>query len=222
MVITIPQVTHFIQLCTIGSSLPAMGQLPPAPAITQVPLHTPIVSHPAPPPLVPVPTTSTNTQAITPVVVQPSTSITLTSLSPAPVKTNNPSIMPTMPVGMFMGDSMLPLPDSVVAKIRKLEFVDMSELRPESWLLDEEADEKSVAALKTKKKPVTDILVWVQCYASYVAVLAQSFPTHTPNLWLTWQPLSDAIIDLKGLAGYFMTQLTDAKQQNRKTSTGLS
>ena len=63
--------------------------------------------------------------------------------------------MPTMPVGMFMGDSMLPLPDSVVAKIRKLEFVDMSELRPESWLLDEEADEKSVAALfKNKRSPL--------------------------------------------------------------------
>ena len=41
-------------------------------------------------------------------------------------------------------------PDSAVAKI---ELVDMSELRPESWLLDEEADEKSVAALfKSKKK----------------------------------------------------------------------
>ena len=46
MVITIPQVTRFIQLCTIGSSLPAMGQLPPAPAIIQVPLLTPIVSLP--------------------------------------------------------------------------------------------------------------------------------------------------------------------------------
>ena len=63
--------------------------------------------------------------------------------------------MPTMPVGMFMGDSMLPLPDSVVAKIRKLEFVDMSELRPESWLPDEEVDQKSVAVLfKTKRSPL--------------------------------------------------------------------
>ena len=164
-----------------------MGQLPPAPVITQVPLLTPIVSHPALPPLVPVSTTSTNTQAITPVAIQPSTSITLTSPLPTPVNSNEPTIMPTMPVGMFMGDSMLPLPDSIVAKIRKLEFVDMSELRPESWLLDEEAEEKSVPALfKTKKKPVTDILIWVQCFASHVAVLAQSFPAHTPNLWLTY------------------------------------
>ena len=105
-----------IQLCTIGSSLPAMGQLSPAPAITQVSLLTPIVSHPAPPPLVQVSTTSTNTQAITPVAVQPSTSITLTSPLPTPFNSNEPNIMPTMPVGMFMGDSMLPLPDSVLAK----------------------------------------------------------------------------------------------------------
>ena len=182
VVVTIPQVTHFTQLYTIGSSLPAMGQLPPAPAITQVPLLTPIASHPAPPPLVPISTTSTHTQAITPAVVQPSTSITLTSPLPAVINNNDPSIMPTMPVRMFMGDSMLPLPDSIVATLHKLEFVDMSELRPESWLLDEEADEKSVAALfKTKKKPVTDILIWVQCFASYVAVLAQSFPAHTPQ-----------------------------------------
>ena len=50
MVMTIPQAAHFIQLYTIGSRLSAMGQLPPAPAITRVPLLTPIVSHPAPPP----------------------------------------------------------------------------------------------------------------------------------------------------------------------------
>ena len=49
MVMTIPQVTHFIELHTVGSSLPAMGQLPPAPAITRVPLLAPFVSHPAPP-----------------------------------------------------------------------------------------------------------------------------------------------------------------------------
>ena len=76
-----------------------------------------------------------------------------------------------------------PFPDSAVDKI---EFVDMSELRPESWLrgMDEEADEKSVATLfKTKKKPVIDILIWVQSFTSYVAVHAQSYPTH---LWLTY------------------------------------
>ena len=218
MVITIPQVTHFIQLCTIGSSLPAMGQLPLAPAITQVPLLTPIVSHPAPPPLVPVSTTSTNTQAITPVVVHPSTSITLNSSLPAPVNSYNLTIIPTMPVGMFMGDFMLPLPDSVVAKIRKLEFVDMSDLKPESWLLDEEADEKSVAAhFKTKKKPITDILIWIICCRACTIV-----PHPYPQFMAYLATIVRCHHKFEGLSWVLLTQPTDVEQQHRKTSTGLS
>ena len=116
---------------------------------------------------------------------------------------------------------MLPLPDSVVAKIRKLEFVDMSELRPESRLLDEEADEKSVAALfKTKKKPITDILIWVQCFASYVAVLAQSFPAHTPQFMPYLATIVRCHHRFEGLRWVFYD--TDVEQQNRKTLTGLS
>ena len=183
----------------------------------------PPCSPPPPHPLVPVSTTSTNTQAITPVVVQPTTSITLTSPLPAPVNSNNLSVMPTMPVGMFMGDSMLPLPDSVVAKICKLEFVDMSELRPESWLLDEEADEKSVAALfKSKKKPVTDILIWVQCVASYVAVFAQSFPAHTPQFMAYLATTVRCHHRFEGLSWVFYDTAYRRRAANRKTSTGLS
>ena len=102
-------------------------------------------------------------------------------------------------------------------------YQDMSELRLESWLLDEEADKKSVAALfKTKKKPITDILIWVQCFASYVAVLAQSFPTHTPKFMAYLATIVRCHHRFEGLAGYFKTQLTDVEQQNRKTSTDLS
>ena len=97
-------------------------------------------------------------------VVQSTTSITHTRPIPAPANSNDPSLMPTMSVGMFMGDSMLPLSDSIVAKIGKLEFVDVSELTLE--LPTEEADDKSVDPLfKSKEKPVTDILIWVQCFA---------------------------------------------------------
>ena len=102
-----------------------------------------------------------------------------------------------MPVGMFIGDSTLPLPDSIVAKIRKLEFVDLQELRPESCLLDEEADKKSVVArFKSKKKAYSNIFTW------NVAVLVQSYPHSLIYVWHTWQPLFDAATDLKSLAGY--------------------
>ena len=87
-----------------------------------------------------------------------------------------------MPAGMFMGDSMFPLPENLRRKILNLEYIEMADLRPEAWMLEEEFTDKTLAALfKHRKEPVTDILVWVQCYASLVAVLAQQYPTQTPQ-----------------------------------------
>lgn len=58
----------------------------------------------------------------------------------------------------------------------------MADLRPEAWMLEEEFTDKTLAALfKRRKEPVTNTLVWVQCYASLVAVLAQQYPTQTPQ-----------------------------------------
>ena len=37
-----------------------------------------------------------------------------------------------------MGHTLLPLPAKLVKKITNLEFVDMTELKPESWILEEE------------------------------------------------------------------------------------
>ena len=79
-----------------------------------------------------------------------------------------------MPTGMFMGDSMFPLPENLRRKILNLEYIEMADLRPEAWMLEEEFTDKTLAALfKHRKEPVTDILVWVQCYASLVTILAQ-------------------------------------------------
>ena len=78
---------------------------------------------------------------------------------------------------------MLPIPDSLISKIQQLEFVDMADLRPEAWMFEDEPHGKSLAGLfKRRKQPVTDILLWVQCFASYVAVLSQTQPQSTPHL----------------------------------------
>ena len=59
----------------------------------------------------------------------------------------------------------------------------MAELHPEAWMFEDESHEKSLAGLfKHRKQPVTDILLWVQCFASYVAVLSQTQPQSTPHL----------------------------------------
>ena len=77
---------------------------------------------------------------------------------------------------------MLPIPDSVISKIRRLEFLDMADLRPEAWMFKDEPHKKSLAGLfKRQKQPVTNILLWVQCFTSYVAVLSQTQPQSMPH-----------------------------------------
>ena len=95
-----------------------------------------------------------------------------------------PTIAPLVTTGMFMGHTLLPLPPKLVKKIVSLEYVDMSELRPESWLMEEEGQQqgKCCHAPHRKKTPVKDILTWVQCFASYVSVLAQPYPSKMPQL----------------------------------------
>ena len=81
-----------------------------------------------------------------------------------------------------MGDTMLPLPENLRRKILNLEYVEMADLCPEAWMLEEEFTDKTLAALfKRRNEPVTNILMWVQCYASLVAVLAQQYPMQTPQ-----------------------------------------
>lgn len=77
-----------------------------------------------------------------------------------------------------MGHTLLPLPAKLVKKITNLEFVDMAELKPESWILEEEEKQpaKCCHTPSRRRTPVRDILTWVQCFASYVSVLAQSYP----------------------------------------------
>ena len=90
---------------------------------------------------------------------------------------------PSMPVGLLLGGATLLIPENIANKILKLDFVDTAELRPESWLFESETQEKPLSSLfKKRKQPVTDILIWTQCFASYTAVLAGKFQGCTPHL----------------------------------------
>ena len=143
---------------------PEMGIVPPASQLGTVP----IIILPNPPPLI----HATSTQ-VPPMQV----------LSTSTLHNATPDPPTNMPTGLFMGDAMLPIPDSLISKIQRLEFVDMADLRLEAWMFEDEPHEKSlVGFFKRQKQPVTDILSWVQCFASYVAVLSQTQPQSTPHL----------------------------------------
>ena len=76
------------------------------------------------------------------------------------------------------------LPSKLVKKILDLEFVEMAELVPDSWRT-EEADYQCCSSHNpriSRRGPVTNILLWVECYSSLVAVLASKYPNKIGHL----------------------------------------
>ena len=69
-----------------------------------------------------------------------------------------------------------PIPLRVVRRILDLEFVDMSELLSETWSTTEEESKCCHQRRSTRRAPVSNILVWVECFSYMAAILASHFP----------------------------------------------
>ena len=76
------------------------------------------------------------------------------------------------------------LPPKVVKKVLELEFVELSDVRTDIWA-DESmpADHPHSGRRTTAKPPVTDVRVWLECYARMAALLVTRFPEKGPELW---------------------------------------
>ena len=75
------------------------------------------------------------------------------------------------------------MPAKLVKRILDREYIDMAELVPDSWRFQEEEQSKSCYQNKRLRRgPITDILLWVECYASLVEVLSSCFPQKTLEL----------------------------------------
>ncbi len=85
--------------------------------------------------------------------------------------------------GAYVGDGMPPVPAKLVNKIRRWEFIEMGELLPEFWVGPKKA-EGDVGKEKRgrQSRKVTDVFTWLQCFRTYVAVLATHEPTVVPEL----------------------------------------
>ena len=114
------------------------------------------------------------------------TPLPTTQLVSAPLGSTIPNLtQPSLcgvPAGSYLGEGLLPVPDKLVQKILKLEFVEMRDLMPESWMREEEEATKPILTMPRRKlAPVTDVLLWLQCYAALVGVLSKGYPTMVPE-----------------------------------------
>ena len=90
-------------------------------------------------------------------------------------------------------------PAKVVARIEGLEYVEMSELLQEAWAV-ESTDANPLLKLHGRRAPVTDILVWTECYASMAAILARRYPQKAPELFAYLRRIINAAQKYEGAA----------------------
>ena len=74
--------------------------------------------------------------------------------------------------GFSVGDSLAPVPEKLADRIRRWKFIDMGELLPEARASLRDDDKKSAR----RPRQVTDVLIWVQYFATYMGVLASAHP----------------------------------------------
>lgn len=108
---------------------------------------------------------------------------TLLSLFNAHSSWNAPAKMSKV----WLGEGLGSIPKRLQERLLKWEFVDLADFRQrsaaEKTASDDNADKLMVLpgfeVAHSKKKPVTDIITWMQCFSRYTAAMAQSFPDCT-------------------------------------------
>lgn len=104
--------------------------------------------------------------------------------------------------GLYLGHSVIPLPQKLLTRTTNLDFVEIQELLPEAWLQSGEADHLpccSSTGLKKRKPPVTNIFKWLQGFMSLVSALSTAFPTYVPEFLAYQSTIIKCYRDYDGL-----------------------
>ena len=103
--------------------------------------------------------------------------------------------------GVYVGEALPPVPRKLADKIQAWEFTEMTELLPEFWAQKlEEKEGQPGSGSSRRKRPVTDLKTWLQCFAIYVGVLSAKHPEAVPELMSYMVAIIRASEDYAGLA----------------------
>ena len=115
-----------------------------------------------------------------------------TGVSSQPESSKGP---PTQQQPFILSTGLAPVPAKLVAKIQKLEFVDMAELLRDNLevqrqMASQEQPSPSASQLRSnRRREIPDLLSWVACFGVYMAVLTSKHPEMVKQL-LAYQTLN--------------------------------
>ena len=86
----------------------------------------------------------------------------------------------------LFSDGFPPVPAKLVGKILRLEFVDMAELLRDNIEAERRQgrlrETTGVPAKQQHRREIPDILSWIQCFGTYVSVVASKFPERVSRM----------------------------------------
>ena len=91
------------------------------------------------------------------------------------------------PPSTHLGGGLPPVPGKLVKRIEEGHFIEMGELLPER-LSSHCEDEDQIKSTKPKRRAVTNILEWLQCFGIYIAIVSRKEPHRVLDL-LAYQHL---------------------------------
>ena len=116
---------------------------------------------------------------------------TTTSHSTTGLLSANSSLTTNRPTPQSYAQYPRAIPPRLIKRILALEFIDMAELQSDHWDDYEETEPACCSGHSTRgtrRTPVTNILTWLDCYASLVSVLCLAHPEKLANSWPTKKP----------------------------------
>ena len=92
----------------------------------------------------------------------------------------------SLSAGIYVGEGLLPVPAKLAKKITRWEFVEMAELLPEFWSTPSPKEPSSSSTMRQsasrRRRVVTDIATWIQCFATYTSMMSTTHPKAVPEL----------------------------------------
>ncbi|KAL5518219.1 hypothetical protein EMCRGX_G003910 [Ephydatia muelleri] len=114
------------------------------------------------------------------------------------------TILRQPPAGEYTSSPSAGLPARLSRRIVELEFVEMSELLPDSWQEETQPlvvfDAQLNPRRLSRKAPVQDISLWIECFSRMAAVLVTRYPDKGPELWAYQASIVRAARNYEGLA----------------------